>query len=75
VLFQQRVEKVLPVAEIRAFQPIKGIHQVNQAALCGQIENAKRSGDFESHTQCDGRAFAVIDEDEIGLEGETERNG
>jgi hypothetical protein len=35
VLFQQHVEKSLPVAEIRALKPVKRIHQVNQAAFRG----------------------------------------
>jgi hypothetical protein len=74
VRFQQRVQKSLPVAEIRALEPVKHIHQINQAAFRGQIENAERSGDFEPIIQGGCRAFAVIDENEIGPEGEAKRN-
>ena len=68
MLFQQHVEKTLPVAEIRALKPVKRIHQIDQAALRGQIENAERSGNFESLIQ-GGRGLTVNDENQIGPEG------
>ena len=52
VLFQQRAEKSLPVAEIRAFKSVKHIYQIDQATIRGQIENAERSGDFGRSRLC-----------------------
>ena len=49
--------------------------QINPAALRGEIEHAESSGNFESPIECKGPTLAVIDENEIGLEGGTERNG
>ncbi len=40
VLLQQYVEKFLPITKVGALKTIKGIRQIDQPSLSGEIENA-----------------------------------
>jgi hypothetical protein len=62
VFFQQHVEQFRPISEIGVLQLIQRIHQIDQAAFRGQIENTQRSSNFEPFIKSNGRTFTVIDE-------------
>jgi hypothetical protein len=74
VLPQQRIEKFLPVSEVRGSEAREGVNQVNYASARSQVENSERACDFETLSSRYCGAFAVVHEDKVGRESQPERD-
>ena len=72
---EQRIDDLLPVPEVCLFEPIHRLLQVNQAPFRGKVKDPQRAGRLESLIYGHGGAFALIDKDEVGFQGNAERNG
>lgn len=66
VFFQDVIEQFLTVVKIRALQQRERIGQVEETTLRCSREKTQRSGDFESFSQRYRRAFAFVNENEVG---------
>jgi hypothetical protein len=74
MLLEQHIEEFFPSAEIRIPEARERVGHVDHATMGSEIENAERSGDFESLAARNCRAPAVIDENEVGSERQPKRN-
>jgi len=74
MLLEQSIKEFLPPAEIRIPEARERLGQVDHAAIGSEIENAKCPGDLESFFARDCRAFAIINENEVGHERQPQRN-
>jgi len=74
MLPEQGIKKFLPPAEIRSPEPRERLSKVDHATARCKVKNAKRPGYFESLSPSDCRAFAIVDEDEVGREKQSQRD-
>jgi len=74
-LLEQRIEKLLTSAEICSPAPRERVSQVDHTAARSEVKNAERAGFFESLSPRCSCASAIVDENEVGREGQSERDG
>ncbi len=67
VLSQKRHKQLWTIAEIRSLQAIQRVPQTHQTSAGCKIEDTQRARNLESLFQSGRRAFALVDEDKIGL--------
>lgn len=72
VLRQQVFDDFPAISEIRLFQPLDGLPQIDQLLLGGQIEDAESAGDLDPVPDGGGITPALVDENEVGLERDRE---
>jgi hypothetical protein len=73
-LGEQPVHDVLMVTEVRLFEPVEVLRQIDEAPPCGPLQNAERSCSLQSFVKRDLRASALVDQNEVGMYlGETPR--
>ena len=73
MLRQKSGNKFRPVAEIRACQPVQRVPQIHQTSSCRKVKYIERSGNLEAFRQRHRRAPTLVDENQIGTEGQAER--
>jgi hypothetical protein len=65
---KQRIENFRRIPEIRCLEPHHGRGKINQPASPGQIEDAQRAGHRETLAPRHRHGFAIIDQQQIGVE-------
>jgi tetratricopeptide (TPR) repeat protein len=75
VFFQNVIEQLLTVVEVRLLEAGKRIGKVENAALRRAREKTQGSGDLESLSLGRHGTFAVVDENEFGAESHSQRKG
>ena len=66
-LIEKLVHDFLLVTEIRSLKPIERICQIQQTAPGGSQQNAEGPGDLQALVDSRLRAFALVDQNEIGM--------
>jgi hypothetical protein len=71
---EERIQDFLAVSEIRALEPCEGFGEIHQSATRGQSEDAQRSGNIKPLAERHSSAFTLIDQNQIGVQGQRERD-
>jgi hypothetical protein len=74
MLRQQGRDEFRPVAEIRPGKPVHRAPQIHPTTGCRKVKHSEGSGSLEAFRQRYGRAFAFVDENQIGSEGQAKRD-
>src|SRR5258708_22929639 len=72
MLLEQGMEELLPPAEIRGPEPRERVSQVDHPAAGSGVKNTERAGYFEPPSPRRYCSSAIVNEDEVGRERQSE---
>lgn len=75
MLCQRSFDHFFATAEVRLFQPFDDMWKVDSMPLGGEVQDSKGAGDLDPLADGGGGTSALVDENEICLELDAERNG